>query len=1001
MSSVVWFGRAFVFWFVVFALAAVSPRTLGQTAAVAGQVVDLKGSPIAGAKVRALRARVGAFVADDFQLARDADLGRAALAEATAGADGRFLLSGLEPGWVDVTAAADGYETKLVDARVAASKPLGDFKIRLGPGFKIAGRVLTKDGVGLEGFRVRVADRMSGWSLLHSAPTQKDGKYVIEGLGRGDYMFAACKPGHLAARDVEVTIPRKTPVEFTIEDEAVLEGVVTSADGKPVAGAEVLAFVVPDNVRLGRTGDAYAVTDASGRYDIRGLGGQLRKLRIKAKGHAPFPEVLDPAWADHEKALLVLKTGKNEYSTKLAKPGAVRGRVVSRGDKKPLAGAVVHLINAASHATERCLTGSDGAFAFGDVNASKAMLVAFHADYVQCDLAFSALGELLSALTNDASGELAEVKGAILVDPSAAALEATLEMAALGRVLGRVLSPLGDPVVGAAIDLVPGEDAENSHVTPAARLPVLSDEKGRFECAAPWPGTKSSARGTADEYVEARSATFETALGEGHKGLIIKMRQGGYIRGVVNDPKKNPVAGAFVELEVRSSASESGRFNAMFASKPGFRTGDDGAFHSELMEPGAVRLTARFEGFAESEFKDVVVPSGRAVEVLLTLEEGLTITGSVVDDEGKPVAGAHVGKDGEDDDDRRFFFGEQEAPKGGATTDALGKFTLGGLKKGAHRIRASKSDRPAVEPVVLDAGVSDAVIKLPRGVGIAGTVRCKDAAVEGASVELVALGDDEKPTVIGNMVIATNRNRRWTKSKADGSFAFEGLKRGSYRLVVGPGNFVTDRINILPKTIDQVDAPSEPIVVEVEEGCVVSGRVTIAEKIDDFGGSVVLQREDEANAASEEVERMMPFDFVRGLRSRFLADGAFLFNGLSPGRYHVIVQARGFGGRRLAVEAGSKDVAISIAGGSTVKGRLLDSGGKPQSNATVHLRIDGVASTTTSERDGTFEIKHVLPGTGSLAAYSFRSSSYRQATRESIEVVDGKPLDLGDITLKE
>lgn len=95
---------------------------------------------------------------------------------------------------------------------------------------------------------------------------QPDGEFYVQVEHSESDAFGHVALGPLSMRltDIEVTLPR----------ERVLRGAVRTEDGKPVVGAKVVARVVQPASSGRDLGwmDEGAVTDASGRYAIRGLG---------------------------------------------------------------------------------------------------------------------------------------------------------------------------------------------------------------------------------------------------------------------------------------------------------------------------------------------------------------------------------------------------------------------------------------------------------------------------------------------------------------------------------------------------------------------------------------------------------------------------------------------------------------------------------------------------------------------------------------------------------
>ncbi|MEW6743187.1 MAG: sigma-70 family RNA polymerase sigma factor [Planctomycetota bacterium] len=102
-------------------------------------------------------------------------------------------------------------------------------------------------------------------------------------------------------------------------------------------------------------------------------------------------------------------------------------------------------------------------------------------------------------------------------------------------------------------------------------------------------------------------------------------------------------------------------------------TAADGTCHFEAVPEGAVTvfLNPQLDSLPPSQRGEVV--AGEDLDITATIPEGVTVTGSVVDSSGTPVAGATIWASG------RGLFGNSQGPYGGqalATASAGGTFTL-------------------------------------------------------------------------------------------------------------------------------------------------------------------------------------------------------------------------------------------------------------------------------------------------------------------------------------
>jgi protocatechuate 3,4-dioxygenase beta subunit len=172
----------------------------------------------------------------------------------------------------------------------------------------------------------------------------------------------------------------------------------------------------------------------------------------------------------------------------------------------------------------------------------------------------------------------------------------------------------------------------------------------------------------------------------GTKGLRITLRQGRTITGRVVGPDDRPVAG------VRVHAMREGSIQSAVSKR-------DGTFEIRGLEGGEYRVNASPRG--KVGLRGTVregVPAG-STGLVLRLAVGLTITGTVVDESGRPVAGAFVFASGTN------ARGEQRpAPSNAARTDEAGRFTITGVDEGSYDISVSVPNRRQTMRVIARGG---------------------------------------------------------------------------------------------------------------------------------------------------------------------------------------------------------------------------------------------------------------------------------------------------------
>jgi hypothetical protein len=294
-------------------------------APLAGRVVDSRGLPVAGAEVFALGP-------DEARVPRLRYLAGVEPA-ATTSADGAFLVADRRPGErLDVAARRTGYiEGRAAGVVVPNVEPV---VVALREASDIRGRVVDERGEPVGGAQVfcTIERDVGGYGFsATSGPvsTADDGRFEIGDVEPGTVRLRARTAGHLPLERGGFEVPAGRDlegVELVLRAAAVVEGVVTAADGRPVIGASV-GIVVGDDER-----DRWAVsaeTDGDGRYRLPGI--------------EPGRSTLAATHEEHERAVgeLEVAAGTNRLDLRMGAGHEVSGSVTAGG--VPLAGATVWL----------------------------------------------------------------------------------------------------------------------------------------------------------------------------------------------------------------------------------------------------------------------------------------------------------------------------------------------------------------------------------------------------------------------------------------------------------------------------------------------------------------------------------------------------------------------------------------------------------------------------------------------------------------------------------
>ena len=208
---------------------------------LAGKVVDEANKPIANARVIA--------IPDPTELPHHAAVGTTIADE-----DGQFRIENLAPGSFQLAAVSGGVGTPT--PRRALATPGGGNPVTLivAQRARITGRVVA-NGAPVAGAQILIAPRQP---LALEAYSQADGSFTLDNVPFGALKLAVGTYELVGSGTIKVDRAVVDKVTLEVVQLASLEGTVTR-QGKPVANAQV------------QCGPASATSDASGKYEIKGM----------------------------------------------------------------------------------------------------------------------------------------------------------------------------------------------------------------------------------------------------------------------------------------------------------------------------------------------------------------------------------------------------------------------------------------------------------------------------------------------------------------------------------------------------------------------------------------------------------------------------------------------------------------------------------------------------------------------------------------------------------
>ena len=930
------------------------------------------------------------------------------VAETRSGSSGEFSFEGVREGLWYLDASSDRYMLDApAKARVLASGDGGPVDVWVRRGGRVIGRVVDADhkpvvgasvacGTGALGFLEAASN---GDIALMRTTTDEDGRFALPAVPPSDdYELAALGAGIAITHVLGITVVAGEDTEVLVEGRPggsilgrVVSAPVDSGDAVvPIEGA--LVGALPRGLRhlkLAREllASSHDVTDEDGRYELRGLPMGSIDVLAMADEHLP------------SRGPTVRVTGATSVMApdfELERGPTVRGRVVDTSGA-PVAGARVlwNMIDIAEVEGRPTMapmfiagmddfeyprTGPDGSFVAGPfANDPPYAIRVLRAGF--------AAGE-----ANWSPGEGQDIE------------------IVLGRgatVRGRVLDESGEPVTSFNATIsgrIESNAAAPSAFNPFAKAQVFQHPGGEFAFDAVAAGSQTLVV-DADTYLQ-ESVAVEVVREPRPDGVVVTLRLGGRIEGIVIDEDGSPVAGAQVTTEgrIRSSfeqmESERKVIEDAFAVRGRSRqptppigflryaaalglmgnsttsTASDGTFTLDGLPAGRHEVLVFHRDFKAGAATATVTPGAEPTEVTVTLSQGGGLRGAVRDRFGRPVSGGTViaASPG------LAANGSGQGELHQSRTDEHGCYEMLEMEGGPYFLLTTRGDAELTITSLLgslgfslvmvpeDRVLEHDLVDSSAGACVVSGVVSKqgDPVADGV---LVAFALEAEGLLGVDIKVAPIEN--------DGSYLFEGLAPGEYRMTYEVGG---DRIPVL---VDIPDAPEFVFDVELPEGRI-KGRLVDALSGDPVGGARVSLRSSGIGGGGLISNLLAGESSVRTTDTA--DDGSFQFRELAEDTYELEVDraARGSGPERIVYAPAEETLVdlgpdeeidvgeVRLDPGLTLPGRVLSGDGAPVAGARIAAKPKsggraGVRIASAGE-DGGFEVPGLGPGTWEISA---------------------------------
>lgn len=262
--------------------------------------------------------------------------------------------------------------------------------------------------------------------------------------------------------------------------------------------------------------------------------------------------------------------------------------------------------------------------------------------------------------------------------------------------------------------------------------------------------------------------------GDQDLGDVVALRSGA-LQGVVQDEHGRPVAG----VKVSAALGVMG-----FGTESQTATDDKGAFAVGKLHGGAWTLRTASDKFQPTVQQVTLKAEERRLDVVIVVRPGQAISGQVVDDLGRPVAGCKVGSK------RREARGgmdiERFAADEATTTDASGFFTLSGLSDAMVTVRAFQKGYANAVAKDVPVGTGNLLLHVSRLGAIRGVLHAEDGTpIAGSMVRAMPAGQPGGDLRFGlaDFDLFEVGESAVTQTAADGSFHLDKVKPGAMAVV--------------------------------------------------------------------------------------------------------------------------------------------------------------------------------------------------------------------------
>jgi protocatechuate 3,4-dioxygenase beta subunit len=797
-----------------------------KTITCTGKVVDTESRPIGGAKV--------SFYQMEYSQATNIPESKL-VSEVKTGADGMFSFKVIAEsdvfryGYIVVEKA--GLALGIANWRMRQEQ---EFEIKLGQAKELEGIIVDESDKPIQGADVSVwslvigegQDQQDlGWPVsaeLLTSTTDQSGRFVFTNIpAEATADFIIKKSGRATINTYRRTgyanqkmsfAPGQKDIKLALPVEARIEGTVVAKDtGKPIGG---VSLIVMQEANRPLQGQGLISTNKDGGFIINSLPSGTCFVQLVQSPQGPAEWVAEPVNVTLEPGQVV-----RDVKIGLCKGGILEVLVAEAGTNKPLNKASVSIRDEKNSQWLSARSNEDG------IACIRLMPGAYQ---------FSGIYM---------SGYKSEEPQETLTLEDGGIKRLNYQLKSQPKINGVVRDENGKPVQDVIMIICPM----------GGRDEIRSDVEGKYELS--WdPGMWGpDERETVFCLVarhEKRNLAASVEISQDTKTVDIILRSGVTFTGKVVDSDGKGIAGAQVRVMLRVSNWGSP------LSRDEVKADESGNYEFSAIPAGHnYSISASAQGYGQKDIDahtDNAVGNRLDIETLTLQPANLSVSGQIVDVQGKAVSGARVEGSGEGQ------------PNPNTLADEKGDFTLEGLCKGTVYIRAEvmKDGKRLSARVHTDAGASGISIVVREGNPASYYIRAKtyEQIIGGSDMVIAGVALDEngspvKGVPVGVCCIKRQREKgkfSWTFSSystlsditdEQGRFAIELEEDAEYNLRFSPDNQAAIIIYDIP-------AGTKDLKVTLPDGGTVNGRLLRMErgqKVPVLHAEVKIQQTDRAS----------------------------------------------------------------------------------------------------------------------------------------------------------